>query len=95
MCDEARTRCGDLIDEAAEILKRPSSYRDCSGYQTDLLGAAIHPQGNRVAYVQSRMKKNAGGQRCGACPLRSICGQRQEPTEASTSRAITRSSGAT
>jgi hypothetical protein len=57
MSDETRSQYADSIDEAAEILQRPSSYRDSKGYQTDLLGAAIHPQRIHVAYVQSRMKK--------------------------------------
>lgn len=57
MYDESSSQSEESFAEAAKILQRPSSYCDRSGYQTDLLGAAIHPQGNRVAYVQSRMKK--------------------------------------
>lgn len=57
MCDKTSSQSEDSIAEAAEVLQRPSSYRDGRGYQSDLLGAAIHPLRNRVAYVESRMKK--------------------------------------
>lgn len=57
MSDETRSQKSDSIYEAAEILQRPPSHCDGRGYQIDLLGAAIHPHRNRIAYVESRMKK--------------------------------------
>lgn len=45
------------IEEAAKVLQRPPAFRDKRGYQCELLAAAVHPQVDRIAYVESRMRK--------------------------------------
>jgi hypothetical protein len=57
MNEETTNLSENSISIVADILQRPPSYCDDRGYQNDLLGAAIHPQRNRIAYVESRMKK--------------------------------------
>ncbi len=57
-----RSPCGEHPDttailKAASILGREPFYIDERGYECDIFAAAIHPDGDRLAYVESRAKK--------------------------------------
>ena len=45
------------IEQAAPLLGREPFYIDRRGYECELIGAAIHPTSNQIAYVESRAKK--------------------------------------
>ena len=50
--------CGEEdLERVAKLLKRQPSFIDKRGYKCELLGAAIHPTSNELAYVESRAKK--------------------------------------
>jgi hypothetical protein len=49
----------DRLDEAARVLGRKLCFTDDKGYECELIGAAIS-QSQRLAYVESRAKDNAG-----------------------------------
>ena len=57
-----RASCGQELDrapieQAAVLLGREPFYVDQQGYECELIGAAIHPTTNRIAYVESRARK--------------------------------------
>ena len=57
-----RASCGreldrEPIEQAAVLLGREPFYVDRSGYECELIGAAIHPATNCIAYVESRARK--------------------------------------
>ena len=47
----------DAIEQAATLLGREPFCTDKRGYECELIGAAIHPSSNHIAYVESRAKK--------------------------------------
>ena len=47
----------NAIEHAAPILGREPFFVDKRGYECELIGAAVHPSTDRVAYVESRSKK--------------------------------------
>lgn len=47
----------EAIEKAAPLLGREPLYTDSRGYECELIGAAIHPCSNHIAYVESRAKK--------------------------------------
>lgn len=47
----------DDVARAATLLGREPFYIDDQGYECEIVAAAVHPDGRRVVYVQSRAKQ--------------------------------------
>ena len=47
----------DAIEKAASLLGRELFLVDKRGYEREIIGAAVHPSTNRIAYVETRAKK--------------------------------------
>lgn len=45
------------VSSAAKILEREPFYVDAEGYERELIAATIHPDGKRIAYVESKAKE--------------------------------------